>query len=473
MDDTLYENEVFDGRYKLIEKKGQGAFGQVWKALDEHLDLEVAIKIYLSLDQADNEEFKSEFKTTFQLNHPNLLKPTFFGLCGDRAYVVMPYCSTVAAQLIGCCEEKGLWRFIGDVAKGLAYLHGCDIIHHDIKPDNILIGEAGNYMISDFGISKKIRSVFRRNSAREEKPSDDESKDDPMNGSVAYMAPEMFLDEPFAVKASDIWALGATLYEMVTGELPFFGQGGAMQNNGAEIPTVQYEFISDSIKQLITHCLAKEPWDRPSASEIAAYTRYRSEAGEVAMDWQSFYTKTKGIDALPSTPQPQSQPAPKRSMWWIPVTAGAAVVFAALVLTIVLVLRSPRPDPMTLLPKVSPADSIALADSMSASAPQAEPVLVINPKSVVKDFHQGEKTIAVTTNGKGFSVDTSTFPAWLALGTTTDSTFVLHFVNNNTIYKRQQVIKVTSGDLTSQLTIVQNPDEKKVNESKLTLDKGQ
>jgi hypothetical protein len=128
---------------------------------------------------------------------------------------------------------------------------------------------------------------------------------------------------------------------------------------------------------------------------------------------------------------------------------------------------------MTLLPKVSPADSIALADSMSASAPQAEPVLVINPKSVVKDFHQGEKTIAVTTNGKGFSVDTSTFPAWLALGTTTDSTFVLHFVNNNTIYKRQQVIKVTSGDLTSQLTIVQNPDEKKVNESKLTLDKGQ
>lgn len=464
MDDTLYENELFDGRYRLIEKRGQGTFGQVWKALDEHLDLEVAIKIYLSLGQEDNEEFKSEFKTTFRLNHPNLLRPTYFGLCGDRAYLVMPYCSAVTTQLIGCCDEPRLWSFISDVAKGLAYLHDCDIIHHDIKPDNILIGEAGNYMISDFGISEKIRSVFRRNSERSNSSSVEGS--DLFSGSIAYMAPEMFLEDPFAVKASDVWAFGATLYEMVTGELPFFGQGGVMQNNGAEIPTVQNDSISDSIKQLISHCLAKDPWDRPSAADIAAYTRYHAETSSPKMDWQTFYKQLKGEEVSPPEPR-------KRRLWWIPVVAGAAAVIVGAVLAVVFLLKNPKQEQVTEeLPSIPTPDSVSLVDTtMTLTTPPVEAVLVINPKTVVKDARQGEKTVAVETNGMGFTVDTTNFPAWLALSTKTDSTFVLHFVNNNSIHKRQQVINVTSGSLTSKLTIVQNPDEKKVSESKLTLDK--
>lgn len=462
MDDTLYENELFDGRYRLIEKKGQGAFGQVWKALDEHLDLEVAVKIYLSLGQQDNEVFKSEFKTTFRLNHPNLLRPTYFGLCGDRAYVVMPYCSTATTQLIGCCDESRLWSFISDVANGLAYLHDCDIIHHDIKPDNILIGEAGNYMISDFGISEKIRSVFRRNSARDDVSNEKEA--DMISGSIAYMAPEMFLDDPFSVKASDIWAFGATLYEMVTGELPFFGQGGAMQNNGAEIPTVQYDYLSDSINQLISHCLARDPWDRPSANDIVAYAHYRAKTSSPEMDWQTFYKQLRGEEVLPPTP-------PKRHLWWIPVAAGAAAVVTGIILAVVFLLHPKEEQLAEEVPKV-PQDSVWMEDStMTLPTPPVEAILEIRPKTVVKDARQGEKTIVVATNGMGFTIDTTNFPAWLALSAKTDSTFVLRFVNNNTIHKRQQVINVTSGNLTSKLTIVQNPDEKKVSESKLTLDK--
>jgi len=269
----LQPDILFHDRYLLREIKGRGTFGEVWLAKDTKLDIDVAVKVYIALDTRGVEEFKSEYKTAFGLNHPNLLHAHHFDICQDRPYLVMPYCPNSAMGLIGKIDEPTIWRFIRDVSSGLDYLHGMGIIHHDIKPDNIMMDSDGKFLITDFGISVKFRSTLRRNSARQV-----QSKT--IGGSIPYMAPELFAEQAEAVNASDIWALGATIYEMLTGELPFFGQGGAMQQNGAKVPDVPGNW-SEDLKKVVKICLAFESWNRPSAQQLADYSKMALEGKKV------------------------------------------------------------------------------------------------------------------------------------------------------------------------------------------------
>ena len=257
----LEPNILFAGRYRLIDFRGFGKYDEVWLAHDEQLDMDVALKVYFALDDRGLAEFKSEYSLIFSLNHPNLLHVTYFDQFEKRPYLVMPYCPGAATNYIGNIDEPTLWRFIRDVASGLEYLHSMGIIHHDIKPDNVLIDSKGNFLITDFGINKKIRSIFRRNLMRQVE------ENDVAGGSIPYMGPEMFGPNPESVNATDIWALGATLYEMCEGELPFFGQGGGMQLNGAQITKVSGNY-SDDFKQIVQMCLAKEIWDRPTVKQL-------------------------------------------------------------------------------------------------------------------------------------------------------------------------------------------------------------
>lgn len=259
----LQPNTIFHNRYLLKEMKGRGSFGEVWLAHDQKLDIDVAIKVYIALDTRGVEEFKTEYKTAFGLNHPNLLHAHYFDTLDDRPYLVMPYCPKSAMDLIGHIDEPTMWRLLRDVASGLSYLHSLSIVHHDIKPDNILVDENGNFVITDFGISVRFRSTLRRNSARQLQKQE-------RSGSIPYMGPEMFAEEAEAVNATDIWALGVTMYEMLDGELPFFGQGGAMQMNGAQVPDLRGDW-SDSLKKVVKMCLAPQSWDRPSAQQLVNY----------------------------------------------------------------------------------------------------------------------------------------------------------------------------------------------------------
>ena len=259
----LQPNTIFHYRYLLKEIKGRGSFGEVWLAHDLKLDIDVAVKVYIALDTRGIEEFKTEYKTAFGLNHPNLLHAHHFDTLEDRPYLVMPYCPDSALNLIGNIDETTMWRMIRDVASGLSYLHGLQIVHHDIKPDNILIDTNGNFVITDFGISVKFRSTLRRNSQRQLQKQE-------RSGSLPYMGPEMFAEEAEAVNATDIWALGVTMYEMLSGELPFFGQGGAMQMNGAQVPELKGNW-SDNLKKVVKMCLAPNSWDRPSAQQLVNY----------------------------------------------------------------------------------------------------------------------------------------------------------------------------------------------------------
>lgn len=281
----LTEGVVINGRYRLLSLKGRGTFGEVWQAGDIMLGIEVAVKVYISLDAEGREEFKEEYRLAVNLNHSNLLAVTYFDEWEGRPFLVMRYCARGSvAALVGKMSEAQLWAFLREVASGLAYLHSLQpepIVHQDIKPDNILVDDYGHFLISDFGISKKIRATMRKQSGRATGA-----------GAMAFMGPERFSKEPSPIKASDIWSLGVTVCELTTGELPFCGMGGGMLKKGAEMPSLGAPW-SNELNSLMQACLTLEPWNRPTAAQIAEYAAAKVEGREAIPVWNK---KRSGSD---------------------------------------------------------------------------------------------------------------------------------------------------------------------------------
>ena len=281
----LLSGALFYERYRLQRRLGRGSFGEVWSAHDEVADVDVALKIYVALDDKGIEEFRSEFRNVINLVHTNILRPEYYDVSDSRPFLVMLLCRGSVETQSGSMSESELWRFIRDVSSGLGYLHSHDILHRDIKPANILINADGDYVISDFGISTRMRSTMRRSSMRQDKGMD-------TSGTIAYMAPELFTKSPSAVKATDIWALGATLYELITGELLFFGQGGVVQLKGAELPELPDSYSQD-LRETVASCLSMDTWSRPTASELTGYAESMLKGEKVRKPWKD----RKGADS--------------------------------------------------------------------------------------------------------------------------------------------------------------------------------
>lgn len=303
----LKQGTTIDNRYTLKEYKGSGSFGEVWLAEDSALSIDVAIKLYISLDQKGQDEFKDEYKVAYGLSHENLLTAQYYSVWDHRPYLIMKYCSRGSAgNLGGSASERDIWKFIHDVANGLKYLHAQEppIVHQDIKPENILIDEQGNYLITDFGISKKMRTTMRKQSKRAIE-----------SGAIAYMGPERFLKDPMAVKASDIWSLGVSIYELATNDLPFMGQGGGMLNAGAALPELDEKW-SHNLNEIMQACLSKETWDRPTAEELADYTQQVLKGKDIS------YSQWKAGEGGPLITSDDVRPSSKK---WIVFTAICAV----------------------------------------------------------------------------------------------------------------------------------------------------
>lgn len=277
--EELKVGDMIKERYQLIQFLGNGSFGEVWLARDKLSGRNIALKIYLTLDPAGIEEFHREYANTIDLSSPYLLTPEYFDVHGRRPFLVMKYCENgSSSKLAGNMTEERLWQFILDVANGLAVLHNQSdpIIHQDIKPDNILIDGNGRFLITDFGISKRLRATMRR-----------QSKRDVSSGAMPYMAPERFNSNPKLNPASDVWSLGASIYELATGELPFSGFGGAMQKNGAEMPSLPSTY-SDRLNKFMQSCLMMDETARPPISQLIESIKRNNKSTASKNDITSF-----------------------------------------------------------------------------------------------------------------------------------------------------------------------------------------
>lgn len=320
----LEEHILFANRYLLERLLGRGGFSEVWLADDTLTSLKVALKVYApggGMDEHGVQLFSSEFSLVFNLNHSNLLKPTYYDTFERMPYLVLPYCELgSAANQTGQMREEEAWVFMRDIASGLEYLHGQEppVIHQDIKPDNILIDASGRYLLTDFGISIKARNTLRKSIMKTEGSV----------GTLAYMGPERFSKYPLPIKASDVFSLGATLYELLTGMVPFGEHGGLLLQHGAEIPVLEGEW-SDELKKIIDLCLQKETWERPSATEIRLYCEQYLNGETPVLPRKQVEETPADPPAMPSAPL---TPAPSRPLsrllkWGIPAIILIGIAF--------------------------------------------------------------------------------------------------------------------------------------------------
>lgn len=280
----LQTGTIFDSRYELVRKIGRGGFAEVWLVNDTLTGLEEALKIYApgeGLDEDGLKIFAKELAVVHNLHHPHLLTPKMLGQYKSQPYLIMQYCPYGSLnKRVGRCTEGEAWRILEQVASGLAYLHEQGIVHQDIKPDNILIDAKLRCMIADFGISLRAQTTLRK-SVRVQA----------ISGTMAYMAPERFSAEPHPMSANDIWSLGAMMFEIIEGKVPFEEQGGGKQKSGADIPTMHAD-VSTNLKRVIRAMLTLKPENRPTAAKLV----------EVA----------KSKSTLPLPPEPDTDPEPPK-----------------------------------------------------------------------------------------------------------------------------------------------------------------
>lgn len=284
--------ELFDGKYKQEELLGTGAFSEVWKVTYVQTGVTLALKIYKPGTSMDNDGVKMlthEYALMVNLSHRNLLKPQFFDVCDGRPYLILPYCEKGNInKMIGKLSEEEAWKLLRDAASALEYLHTRKppIIHQDIKPANILVADDGTYMLTDFGVSTSLKATLSRLSIDEQSLMS--------AGTLAYMDPMKFSRKNLPIMANDIWSLGATVFEMLTGELPFGNSGGLLQKKGADVPDIPEDF-SEHLNDVLRSCMDEDPAKRPWASKLY----------DIAND------AVRHPESLSNPPAPEAKPEPK------------------------------------------------------------------------------------------------------------------------------------------------------------------
>ena len=263
-------NKLFDGHYRLIRRLNDNrAAVAIWLARDlntidknasanaESSGLLVSIMIFhpsTSLDIEEEQRWQDEFDAAHDCPHPNLLPPEEYTIFDDTYYLVFPYAETDSlSQSIGKnMSDKTTWKLISDIASGLNALHTHEpqVIHSDIKPSNIFVFDNETFVLTNFGIHFET----------------DSQQIDSHNDSLAYMAPERFQDASAPQPESDIWAFGATLYEVLTGSKPFGECGGKNQRHDTPMPPLPDQ--PAEIRDLVYACLQANPQMRPTAQQI-------------------------------------------------------------------------------------------------------------------------------------------------------------------------------------------------------------
>ena len=324
--DEIESGTVLADRFEVKEFLDSGGFGQVYKGYDRNLQIEVAIKI-LKREKISRpntrKRFFREAKVMTGIKHPNVVRIYDVGEFEEDVYLVMEFVDgmTMESFLI---EKEGLKpddlkRFMIKISDALGAIHDQDIIHRDIKPANIMVDKDRNPIIMDFGLAKEEDSKVMASEALTLKGN--------VLGTPQYMAPEQFTAPKDVSKASDIYSLGITFYEMSTGKLPIKGRSfGEYCNNHQTVVPKPIHSVSNSYStefgDLINKMLEKEP-----------SKRFRdANALKEAMLKIEFCNKQRSSDQAigePSAPREKGKVYRASISTFIKVAATFFLVFAA------------------------------------------------------------------------------------------------------------------------------------------------
>src|ERR1043165_9397314 len=251
------------GNYELVEKIAEGGMGTVYKGRSLTSGMLVAIKIvpsHLLSNPVVLKRFEQEYNAARQIDNPNIVKALDFGRHEDTRYLVMEYVEGESlGQKIerdGRMDEKEAVRIIPQVAEALQKAHKQGLIHRDVKPDNVLITQAGEAKLTDLGLVKELETDLNL------------TRTGRGLGTPHFMAPEQFRNAKKADVRCDLYSLGATLYMMVTGALPFQSNGPLdawMEkiNNEIEAPRKRVASISERVDWAIRRSISPDPVHRP------------------------------------------------------------------------------------------------------------------------------------------------------------------------------------------------------------------
>ncbi|MFZ0228320.1 MAG: protein kinase, partial [Mycobacterium sp.] len=257
----------------MLEQIGAGGMGMVFRASDEQLERDVAIKVLppgMLADEAARKRFRREALTLAKLNHPNIGTVHEFGSQDEVDFLVMEYVGGVAIDaklVVGPLPQKEVLKLGFQLADGLANAHEHGVIHRDLKPANLRLTADHRLKILDFGLAQFVnRDVDLGITASI-------SQSNQVTGTIPYMSPEQLRGE-LVDERSDIWAAGAVLYELSTGKRPFPFQQvplliDAILNKPPDLPSAVNPKISPGLEMAILKCLDKDPERRyQSAREL-------------------------------------------------------------------------------------------------------------------------------------------------------------------------------------------------------------
>jgi serine/threonine-protein kinase len=304
--------------YEILEELGRGGMAIVFKAKEKQLDREVAIKVLpfsLAFDKEFVERFQREARTSAKLEHPNIIPIYRVGKSGRVIYFVMkflrgkPLSNILAAR--GSLPPGEIKKILAEVGRALAYAHKKEIVHRDIKPDNIMFDEHGHAVVTDFGIAKAASGGKLTGTGMS-------------IGTPHYMSPEQAKAQPLDGR-SDIYSLGVVAYQCLTGTVPFDGEDSfsiGYKHIMEEIPTPSLENPEKrQLFEIVRKMMAKTPAQRFQNAEELVSVLEGGRSVSFTTDATMAMPSLTGarLASAPTTPLPRATgtrpgEAPRRSV---------------------------------------------------------------------------------------------------------------------------------------------------------------